>query len=145
MSASREGWHGWDDYAPFYDWESAQTVQRRDVGFWQRLAARIGSPVIELGCGTGRVLLPVARTVEMVIGVDRSSDGWAWGGPATLVSTLRAPNNKRLHYDVAGSEHGQIVHVLMADGSVRIISENIEITTWRNLGNMANGIPVSEF
>lgn len=74
VSASREGWHGWDDYAPFYDWESAQTVQRRDVGFWQRLAARIGSPVIELGCGTGRVLLPVARTVEMVIGVDRSSE-----------------------------------------------------------------------
>ena len=85
------------------------------------------------------------RPTNIDIGVDRSSDGWAWGGPATLVSTLRAPNNKRLHYDVAGSEHGQIVHVLMADGSVRIISENIEITTWRNLGNMANGIPVSEF
>jgi hypothetical protein len=34
-----EGWRGWDDYAPFYDWENAQTVARRDVKFWQRLAA----------------------------------------------------------------------------------------------------------
>ena len=78
------------------------------------------------------------------LGVDRSSDGWAWGGPATVFSTRIAPN-KMLHYNDAGSEHPQIVQVLMADGSVRIMSENIEITTWRNLGNMGNGIPLSDF
>ncbi|MBT4868335.1 MAG: DUF1559 domain-containing protein [Planctomycetaceae bacterium] len=74
----------------------------------------------------------------------KSSDGWAWGGPATIFSTQFGPN-KTLHYSEAGSDHGQIVHVTFADGSVRSISENIEITTWRNLGNMSNGIPVSEF
>jgi prepilin-type N-terminal cleavage/methylation domain-containing protein len=74
----------------------------------------------------------------------RSSDGWAWGGPATVFSTLWGPN-KRLHYSEAGSDHGQIIQVTFADGRVRTISENIEITTWRNLGNMSNGIPVSEF
>ena len=26
-----QGWHGWDDYALFYDWENAQTVGRRDL------------------------------------------------------------------------------------------------------------------
>ena len=30
---------GWDDYADFYDWENAQTMARRDVPFWQRLAS----------------------------------------------------------------------------------------------------------
>ena len=30
-----EGWQGWDDYAPFYDWENAQTLARRDVAFWR--------------------------------------------------------------------------------------------------------------
>ena len=35
-----EGWKGWDDYAPFYDWENAQTLDRRDVDFWRRMAAR---------------------------------------------------------------------------------------------------------
>ena len=67
-----EGWHGWDDYAPFYDWENARTVGRRDIRFWQRLAERCGGPVLELGCGTGRVSVPVAGTVDGVVGIDRS-------------------------------------------------------------------------
>jgi len=57
-----EGWRGWDDYAPFYDWENARTLQRRDVAFWQRLAAAQDGPVLELGCGTGRMLVAVLPT-----------------------------------------------------------------------------------
>ena len=55
----RDGGRGWDDYAPFYDWENARTVARRDVAFWQRLAAAQDGPVLELGCGTGRIAVPV--------------------------------------------------------------------------------------
>jgi len=68
----QQGWHGWDDYAPFYDWENAQTLDRRDVQFWQRMAARAGGSVLELGCGTGRVTLPVARAGARIFGIDRS-------------------------------------------------------------------------
>ncbi|MGH9382677.1 MAG: class I SAM-dependent methyltransferase [Vicinamibacterales bacterium] len=67
-----EGWHGWDDYAPFYDWENAQTVGRRDVPFWRRLAMGADGRVLELGCGTGRIAIPIARAGRAVIGVDRS-------------------------------------------------------------------------
>ncbi|MDP7690215.1 MAG: methyltransferase domain-containing protein, partial [Vicinamibacterales bacterium] len=67
-----EGWQGWDDYAPFYDWENARTVGCRDIRFWQGLAERCGGPVLELGCGTGRVSVPVARSVDDVVGLDRS-------------------------------------------------------------------------
>ncbi|HXE79396.1 MAG TPA: class I SAM-dependent methyltransferase [Vicinamibacterales bacterium] len=70
---SREGWEGWDDYAPFYDWENARTMGRRDVAFWRRLARESGGPVLELGCGTGRIAVPVARSGVPVIGVDRSA------------------------------------------------------------------------
>jgi ubiquinone/menaquinone biosynthesis C-methylase UbiE len=69
-----EGWSGWDDYAPFYDWENAQTLDRRDVGFWQRMATRTSGRVLELGCGTGRVTIPVARAGARIVGVDRSSE-----------------------------------------------------------------------
>lgn len=69
---AREGWTGWDTYAAFYDWENAQTVQRRDVAFWQRLAAAAEGDVLELGCGTGRVSLPVARSGTALVGIDRS-------------------------------------------------------------------------
>ena len=67
-----EGWQGWDAYAPFYDWENAQTLARRDVRFWQRLAAAQDGRVLELGCGTGRLTIPVARAGATVIGIDRS-------------------------------------------------------------------------
>jgi len=71
-SPAREGWTGWDDYAPFYDWENARTVGRRDVPFWRRIALDARGPVLELGCGTGRISLPVARAGAELVGIDRS-------------------------------------------------------------------------
>jgi ubiquinone/menaquinone biosynthesis C-methylase UbiE len=70
---SREGWQGWDEYAPFYDWENAQTLGHRDVPFWRRIATEAKGPVLELGCGTGRVTRPLARAGVKIVGVDRSA------------------------------------------------------------------------
>jgi ubiquinone/menaquinone biosynthesis C-methylase UbiE len=69
----REGWQGWDEYAPFYDWENAQTLGRRDVPFWRRVATSARGPVLELGCGTGRVSVPLARAGVELVGIDRSA------------------------------------------------------------------------
>jgi ubiquinone/menaquinone biosynthesis C-methylase UbiE len=71
-TAVRDGADGWDDYAPFYDWENARTVGRRDIAFWRRLAADARGRVLELGCGTGRIAVPVLKTGAALVGVDRS-------------------------------------------------------------------------
>jgi len=71
--ASREGWHGWDAYAPFYDWENAQTLGRRDIPFWRRIASAADGTVLELGCGTGRVSVPLAKAGVDLVGIDRSA------------------------------------------------------------------------
>lgn len=68
-----KGHEGWDDYAPYYDWENRQTVGRRDIPFWKRLAAAVDGAILELGCGTGRVALPVAQHGPVVVGIDRSA------------------------------------------------------------------------
>jgi ubiquinone/menaquinone biosynthesis C-methylase UbiE len=74
-----KGHEGWDDYAPYYDWENRQTVGRRDIAFWSAFAkasarpAADRGPLLELGCGTGRVAIPVARSGATVIGIDRSA------------------------------------------------------------------------
>lgn len=69
----KQGWQGWDEYAPFYDWENARTLGRADVPFWQRIARQAGGSALELGCGTGRISVPLARTGIPLVGVDRSA------------------------------------------------------------------------
>jgi ubiquinone/menaquinone biosynthesis C-methylase UbiE len=88
---STEGWRGWDEYAPFYDWENARTMGRQDVRFWQDLARREAGPVLELGCGTGRLTMPVARTGVSVVGVDRSRPMLAYA----TTRLRRLPRSKR--------------------------------------------------
>jgi SAM-dependent methyltransferase len=60
-----------DLYARFYDLDLGDFDA--DLLMIQQFAARCGSPVLELACGTGRVLLPLARQGYRVTGVDISS------------------------------------------------------------------------
>ena len=71
-SRSHEGHEGWDEYAPFYDWENARTLGRRDVPFWRTVALNAGGTMLELGAGTGRIAIPLARAGVRVVGIDRS-------------------------------------------------------------------------
>jgi ubiquinone/menaquinone biosynthesis C-methylase UbiE len=76
-----QGHEGWDDYAPFYDWENAQTLGKRDVPFWINVSHQMLAEwpakrrrVLELGSGTGRVTFPLAREGVRVVGIDRSAE-----------------------------------------------------------------------
>jgi SAM-dependent methyltransferase len=92
---TREGWQGWDTYAPFYDWENARTLGRRDVAFWQRVARSVRGPVLELGCGTGRISLPLARSGVKLVGVDRSAPMLARASERAARAARRFGRGKR--------------------------------------------------
>ena len=62
----------WNVYAPFYDWENAQTLGRADLPFWRRVIRSVDGRVLELGCGTGRLTLPLSRAGAPFVGIDRS-------------------------------------------------------------------------
>jgi SAM-dependent methyltransferase len=56
--------------ARFYDLENADFTE--DLPLWVDLARAQGGPVLELGCGSGRVLLHLAREGFTATGVDSS-------------------------------------------------------------------------
>lgn len=43
-----------------------------DIPFWLNQATRYGDPILELGCGTGRVAIPLAKAGFSVTGIDIS-------------------------------------------------------------------------
>jgi SAM-dependent methyltransferase len=45
-----------------------------DLPFWLELADQTGDPVLELGCGTGRLLIPLAQAGHHAIGVDNDPE-----------------------------------------------------------------------
>ena len=56
------------DLARLFDAQYADFTE--DLPLWLALAERHGSPLIELGCGTGRVLLNLARAGHEAYGLD---------------------------------------------------------------------------
>lgn len=42
-----------------------------DLPFWLGLADQQGDPILELGCGTGRVLIPLIKAGHLTIGIDK--------------------------------------------------------------------------
>ena len=71
----------YDRIARIYDPWSVSVTE--DVDFYASLAVEAGSPVVELGVGTGRIAVPTALAGVRVIGVDeRLGIVWlrlAWG------------------------------------------------------------------
>jgi SAM-dependent methyltransferase len=49
-------------------------ASRADVGFYEGEASKAEGTVLELGCGTGRILLPIARAGRTIVGLDRSRE-----------------------------------------------------------------------
>ena len=105
--------------------------------FWQRLAERANGPVLELGCGTGRVTLPVARTGARIVGVDRSSEMLARAMKRSRRSRLKMqlslvradirflPFRPAARFDLVMAPYG-ILQSLVSDADLRATLASVE-------------------
>lgn len=60
----------YDLYAPWYDLQNDMD----DIEFYLDAAQEYGGPVLDAGCGTGRILLPMAREGVTAYGIDISQE-----------------------------------------------------------------------
>lgn len=61
----------YDLIAPWYDLEHAEFAE--DLELYRGFAEATGGPVLEIGCGSGRLLVPLAAAGYAVTGVDSST------------------------------------------------------------------------
>jgi SAM-dependent methyltransferase len=66
------GYDNYDFVAALYD-HVVPYRDRPDVAFFVAAAQEAGGPVLEIGCGTGRILIPTARAGVKVVGLDLSA------------------------------------------------------------------------
>ena len=62
----------YDDWAGSYD--PIDLLRTEDISFYVGLAKSLGSSVLDLTCGTGRVAIPMGQAGLDVVGVDNSSN-----------------------------------------------------------------------
>ncbi len=103
--------------APFYDEDYAGLIG--GVEFYRQLAVECGGPVLEMGCGTGRMLLPLARAGITVCGMDASL-----AMLEQLCATLRAETAEVrermtiIQGDIRSTDAGQRFPLVIAAGNV---------------------------
>ena len=115
--------------------------------------------------GTSNTAAIVETTLDVVDGVTNS---WATAQHVGLGIMFASPPNVNINkweccswqsppwsstprpgrlgeWGSPGSTHTGGMHILMADGAVRFISENLDTTTRKNLAYMADGNVIGEF
>jgi len=94
--------------ARYYDATYALLRDPADAAFYLALARETGGPVLELGCGTGRVLLPIARAGIIAVGLDQSQEMLAALARKQPPPTLRLVECAMTDFDL-GAERFRLI------------------------------------
>ncbi len=85
-----------------------------DLGFYLELAREAAGPVLELGCGTGRVLLPIAADGIPCTGLDASPAMLAALAAKSPTSNLRLVQSSMQDFDLQGDRFALIFSAFRA-------------------------------
>jgi SAM-dependent methyltransferase len=109
-------------------------AERSDVVFYVEEAKAAGGSVLELGCGTGRILLPIARAGRPIVGVDSSREMLARcrqklaAEPAAVQGRV-ALHERDIHDFDLGTTHALIIapfrvvqHLTTVDDQLRFLA-----------------------
>jgi len=121
----------YDAWAEIYDSVFSYVVD--DIPFYIEEATRSGGTVLELGCGTGRVSIPIAQAGIDIVGIDASSTMLARAREKSLGAGI--PNLKLLRADMRdfnlSSEFNLVI--IPFRGLLSLLSVDDEIRTLTNI------------
>jgi len=102
--------------AHFYDaaYGGGRTGLAGDVDFYRALAREGGGPVLELGCGTGRALLPIAADGFPCTGLDASRHMLDALRAKSTFPNLRLVNAPMQRFELPGEKFGLIFSAFRA-------------------------------
>jgi SAM-dependent methyltransferase len=114
----------YDQIARYYDLVHARLTA--DLPLVLNLAAQAGGPILELGCGTGRLLLPLAEAGHQVTGVDNSEAMLARCRAALEGETATSPRSVQT---AAYNSHVTLVQadIMALDKAVGALSERFAL------------------
>ena len=126
-----------DPYAPFArDYETWSADMREDIPFYVELAQEADGPVVELGCGTGRVAVPVARALgRRVIAIDRS--------PAMLAKARAAAEEAGVELDLREGDMSELTLEAPAGLIYCPFRSLLHIPTWADRRRMFERVAAS--
>ncbi len=102
--------------ARFYDaaYDRSAQLDGRDLAFYRALAHEGGGPVLELGCGTGRVLLEIAKLGFPCTGLDASQHMLARLRAKSEFPNLRLVRAPMQDFDLPGERFGLVFSAFRA-------------------------------
>lgn len=81
--------------ADYYDSSPILTQRKQDIPFYCSAVRQYGDPVLELGCGTGRITLAIAEAGFRIVGLDISGKMLERAGEKRLA--MRREARERVH------------------------------------------------
>ena len=112
--------------ALLYDWEHDEFDE--DVDLYLSLAARTGGPILELACGSGRLLEPLALSGAEVTGADLSASMLARAGQRLQAAgTSAVLHNMDMTVDLPAGPFSLVILALDAFGFVLETDDQIAL------------------
>ncbi len=112
-------------HAEWYELGSARMDHTREIDFWASSIKASGEPALELGSGTGRVLVPLLERGFDVVGIDTSEDMMARCLAACKARGLKAELHEQSMLELDLPRHFGLV--LFASGGLGLFTSDRDI------------------
>ncbi len=123
--------HFYETIARFYDAENSAMIE--DLPLYSELAEESGAPILDVGCGTGRVTLALAEDGHRVIGIDHSEQMLARGRRKLESQPALKPLVTFLHGDVRTTALDQQFRMIIVpyNGLTQFITQEEQLAVLR--------------